>query len=67
MNEREEISIGLAQGRSKRDIAASIGRSPSSVSREILRNEYPYYDYNHYRAAKSQRRAYRLAQAPQAA
>src|SRR3989338_88410 len=61
MNEREEISLGLAQGRSRRDIAAMLGRSPATISREILRNEYPYYDYIHYRAAKSQRRADRLA------
>ena len=64
MNEREEISLGLAQGKSRRDIAANIGRSPSTVAREILRNHYPYYDYNHYRAAKSQRRADRLTHRP---
>ena len=61
MNEREEISLGLAQGRSRRDIAAMLNRSPSTVSREILRNHYHGYDYIHYRAAKSQRRADRLA------
>lgn len=60
MNEREEISLGLAQGKSRRDIAAIIGRSPSTVSREILRNHYHGYNYVHYRAAKSQRRADRL-------
>lgn len=64
MNEREDIFLGLAQGRSRRDIAALIGRSPSTVSREILRNHYHGYDYIHYRAAKSQRRAYRLAHLP---
>jgi transposase, IS30 family len=64
MNEREEISIGLAQKRSRRDIASSIGRSPSSVSREILRNHYHGYDYVHYRAAESQRRAVRFALKP---
>ncbi len=61
MNEREEISLGLAQGRSRRDIAAMLSRSPATVSREILRNQYHGYDYIHYRAAKSQRRAHRLA------
>jgi len=64
INEREEISLGLAQGRSRRDIATMLGRSPATVSREILRNSYHYYDYNHYRAAKSQRRAERFARKP---
>ncbi len=64
INEREEISVGIAQKRSRRDIAAIIGRSPATVSREILRNHYHGYDYIHYRAAKSQRRAYRLAHKP---
>ena len=64
MNEREEICIGLAQKRSRRDIAASIGRSPSSVSREILRNHYHGHDYVHYRAASSQKRADRLTHKP---
>ena len=64
MNEREEISLGLAQGRSRRDIASMLGRNPATISREILRNKYSYYDYIHYRAAGSQRRAYRLAHKP---
>ena len=64
MNEREEISIGLAQERSRRDIALMLGRSPTTISREILRNKYHYFAHNHYRAAKSQRRATRLAHKP---
>lgn len=36
--EREEISRGLAQGRSLRSIALALGRSPSSVSREVNRH-----------------------------
>jgi IS30 family transposase len=36
--EREEISRGLAEGRSVRVIAARIGRSPSTVCREVVRN-----------------------------
>ena len=36
--DREEISHGLAAGLSQRQIAARIGRSPSTVSREIDRN-----------------------------
>ncbi|MBU1570873.1 MAG: IS30 family transposase [Proteobacteria bacterium] len=36
--ERESISRGLAQKRSIREIAREIGRSPSTVAREIKRN-----------------------------
>ena len=36
--EREEISRGLVAGQSIRSIAASLGRAPSTVSREIARN-----------------------------
>ena len=36
--ERESISRGLAEKRSIREIAREIGRSPSTVSREIKRN-----------------------------
>ncbi len=39
--EREEILCGLREKRSIRDIAASLGRSSSSISREILRNKPP--------------------------
>ena len=35
--EREEISRGLAADRSLRHIAATLGRAPSTVSREIIR------------------------------
>ncbi|MFK7977266.1 MAG: IS30 family transposase [Halioglobus sp.] len=37
-SEREEISRGLVAGFSLRSIAADLGRSPSTVSREISRN-----------------------------
>src|ERR1700704_3904273 len=36
--EREEIAVGLAAGRSLRWIAVSLGRAPSTVSREVARN-----------------------------
>ena len=36
--EREEISRGLAQGYSLRQIARTLGRAPSTISREIARN-----------------------------
>ncbi len=36
--EREEISRGVATGQSLRCIAASLGRAPSTISREVNRN-----------------------------
>jgi len=51
--EREEISRGVVADRSLRSIAASLGRAPSTVSREINRN--------------GGRRSYRANQADQAA
>ena len=36
--EREEISRGLAAGESLRVIAGRLGRTPSTVSREVARN-----------------------------
>ena len=57
INEREEISLGLAKGRSQRDIAALLGRSPSTICHEIKRNS----KYGQpYRAVKAQRHANRL-------
>ena len=38
LEEREEISRGIAVGRSIRQIAHDLGRAPSTVSREIRRN-----------------------------
>lgn len=37
-SEREEISRGLVAGESVRNIAGRLGRAPSTISREILRN-----------------------------
>lgn len=63
MNEREEISLGLAQGKSRRDIAAMLQRSPATVSREIRRNNYIYGGYQ-YRAAIAHSRACRRSRRP---
>lgn len=52
--EREEISRGLAEGRSVRVIAARIGRSPSTVCREVVRNG----GRQRYRAAAAEDRAW---------
>ena len=38
LTEREEISRAVVEGRSMRSIAAALGRSPSTISREIRRN-----------------------------
>ena len=54
VNEREEISLGLAQGRSQRDIAHVLGRNSSTISREIKRNNGRV---SRYRAIEPQVRA----------
>ncbi|NOS82233.1 MAG: helix-turn-helix domain-containing protein [Nitrospira sp.] len=36
--DRETLSLGLAQGQSLRTLARMLGRSPSTVSREVVRN-----------------------------
>jgi IS30 family transposase len=36
--ERETVSLGLAQGHSLRELARRLGRSPRTVSREVARN-----------------------------
>ena len=38
LNERETISIGLALGKSARQMATELSRSPSTISREINKN-----------------------------
>ncbi len=60
--EREEISRGLVNGRSLRWIACGLGRAPSTVSREIARNG----GAGPYRAAASDRQAWRRALRPKA-
>ena len=58
MDEREEISRMLAQSCSLNDIAKSLSRQPSTISREIRLGSCNKYTY---RAGKAQRRAMRNA------
>jgi len=58
--EREEISRGMVAGWSLRSIAASLGRAPSTVSREINRNG----GRGHYRASKADQVACDRARRP---
>ena len=53
LGEREEISRGLSAHCSLRRIASLLGRSPSTISREVLRNGGP----DRYRAARSDQAA----------
>ena len=57
--EREEISRGLSAGSSLRQIARSLGRAASSVSREVRR-----HGGEEYRALEADRRAWRSAERP---
>jgi IS30 family transposase len=38
VEERETLSLGLAQGHSLRTMAIVLGRAPSTISRESARN-----------------------------
>ncbi len=60
--EREAISRGLATRLSMRTIAAQLGRSPSTVSREIQRND----GYASYRASAAENAAWQRALRPKA-
>jgi Helix-turn-helix domain len=59
--EREGISRGIAAGRSARRIAATLGRAPSTVTREIDRHG----GRSSYRAAEADERAWQYARRPQ--
>lgn len=61
IEEREEIAIGLQQGLSFRAIARQIGRHPSTVSREVRRNQ-PAVNMVRYRANRAQMRSEARAQ-----
>jgi transposase, IS30 family len=62
--EREEIAVGLAAGESVRMIAARLGRSPSTVSREVARNSR---GRRYYRALAAQGQAQWRARRPKTA
>jgi transposase, IS30 family len=61
--EREEISRGLGHGESFSGIARRLGRSPSTISREVAANG----GRDHYRGWRAHDRAYREARRPKAA
>ena len=60
LEEREEISRGIAAGRSIRRIAQDLGRAPSTISREIRRNG----GCSAYRASEADTRAWERALRP---
>lgn len=62
LGEREEISRGLAAGKSQRQVAMELGRSPSTISREIRRNK----SQRGYRAHSAEYRAEVRARRPKA-
>ena len=64
MPEREEIAFGRAAGESMRQIARRLGRSPSTISREVRRNTCGAESY---RATTAHVRAYERASRPKPA
>lgn len=60
LQDREEISRGLVAGLSLRKIAGQLGRSPSTISREVSRNHGTW----EYRAAHADECAWRRASRP---
>jgi hypothetical protein len=63
-SEREEIAVGRAAGESMRSIARRLGRSPSTVSRELARNTGRGAGY---RATRAHALAYQRASRPKPA
>jgi IS30 family transposase len=59
--EREEISRGIAAGESARRVATRLGRSPSTVTREIARHG----GRRRYRAGEADKRAWDRGRRPQ--
>jgi IS30 family transposase len=60
LSEREEISRGIVAQQSIRSMASLLGRSPSTVSREVCRNG----GYDQYRAALADERTWARARRP---
>jgi len=65
--EREEIAILRARGCGVREIARQLGRSPSTISRELRRNAATRCGYLEYRASTAQWHADRRARRPKPA
>jgi len=61
LEEREEISLGISQNLSIREIARGLNRGPSTISREIKRNAASKAKY---RAVKADATAVKRAQRP---
>jgi hypothetical protein len=69
ISDREEILVGVRAGESLREIASRIGRSPSTVSREVAANGGRHRDsawHAHQRARRQARRpkAFKLRAGP---
>jgi hypothetical protein len=62
--EREDIAIELAKGSGNRSIARKLGRSPSSISREIRRNAATRSGSFEYRASAAQWHSDQAAKRP---
>lgn len=60
--DREEISRGIAAGKSIRTLAACLGRSPSTISREINKNG----GIDEYRATDADKAAFKRGKRPKA-
>ena len=60
LEEREEISRAIARGETVRDLAAALGRAPSTISREIRRHG----GRARYRAATADAEAWRWGRRP---
>ncbi|MEV6971843.1 IS30 family transposase [Hamadaea sp. NPDC051192] len=62
--EREEIAVGRAAGQSMRAIARRLGRHPSTISRELVRNRVLGGNQGGYRAMLAQSKAEARARRP---
>ena len=66
-DEREELALLRAQGHGVREIARLLGRSPSTISRELRRNAATRGGLLEYRATVAQWKAERAASRPKSA